>query len=402
MKSIAQLLLAVAVLASGTAHAQGLLSLGQSRDYKENVPLTFRVTAGGGYDSFSYKNAAPGLGDVSSWFYRGGVGLTFADVQKTTKWDINADFGAVRYTGKTETGDDLFYDARAAINFSTEVTRRLTVSDSFYLTYEAEPDFGAGVSIGRRAGQYLYGYNNFNVAYAWSERLSSTTGYTINGIKYMDDNTIASLEDRITHTFAEALSYKLSRTTALSVEYRYATTNYNNDTPGVPSPDYHSHFLLAGIDQAWSTTTRAGLRVGAEFYESERTSKTAPYVEGSISHNISRNTNVRLYGQVGFDGSELGSYDSRYSYRTGITASNQVTRDLTATGGVHYVHSTFSGNDTVTGYSENEVNLSLGLNYSITRNVGVEAGYSYTTIGSDIDIRDYDRHHVNFGLNATF
>lgn len=402
MKSIARLLLAAAVLAPCMTHAQGLLSLGQNRDYKENVPLTYRISAGGGYDSFSYKNSAPGLGDVNSWFYRGGVGLTYADVQRTTKWDINADFGAVRYTDKTETGDDLYYDAKAAINFSTEVTRRLSVSDSFYLTYEAEPDFAAGASIGRRAGQYLYGYNNLNVAYAWTERLSSNTGYTINGIKYMDDNTVASLEDRITHTFSEALVYKLSRTTSVSAEYRYATTNYNHQAPGVPSPDYHSHFLLAGVDQAWSDTTKAGLRVGAEFYESERTSKTAPYLEGSISHNVSRNTNVRLYGQIGFDGSELGAYDSRYSYRTGLTASNQVTRDLTATGGVHYVHSTFGGNSSVDGFSENEVNLSLGVNYNITRNVGIEAGYSYTTISSDIDIRDYDRHHVNVGLNATF
>ena len=402
MTSLHQLLLAATILAAGQAPAQGLLSLGQNRDYKENVPLTFRLTAGGGYDSFSYKQKAPGLGDVESWFYQGGVGLTFADVQHTTKWDVNADFGAVRYTGRTETGDNLYYNARAAVNFSTQASRRLSVSDSFYVTYEAEPDFGAGVSIGRRAGQYLYGYNSFNVAYAWTERLSSTTGYTINGIKYMDDNTIASLEDRLTHTFSEALSYKLSRTTSLTAEYRYATTNYNHAASGLPSPDYHSHYLLAGVDQAWSNSTNAGLRVGAEFYESERTSKTAPYVEGSISHNISRTTNVRLYGQIGFDGSELGSYDSRYSYRTGITASNAVSKDLTVTGGAHYVHSTFAGSGVVDGFSENEVNLSLGLNYSITKNVGVEAGYSYTTIASDVDIRDYDRHHVNLGLNATF
>lgn len=402
MKSLAQLLLAVAILTPGISRAQGLLSIGQSRDYKENVPLTFRLSAGSGFDKFTYKNPPPGLGDVNSWFYSGGIGLTYADVKRITKWDISADFGAVRYTGETETGDRTNYSARVGVNFRTEVSRRLSVSNNLFFTYEAEPDFGAGVSIGRRAGQYIYGYDSINVSYAWTERVSNNTGYTISGIRYMDDNTVASLEDRLTHTFAEALSYKLSRTTSISAEYRYATTNYNHQADGVPSPDYHSHFLLAGIDQAWSDTTKANLRLGAEFYESKRTKQTAPYVEGSITQAVSRTTNLRFYGQVGFDGSELGAYDSRYSYRTGITASNQIARDLTLTGGVHYVHSNFKGNSQVTGFSQNEVNLSVGLNYSISRNVGVEAGYSYTTIASDVDMQDYDRHHVNLGLNATF
>ena len=48
MKSLHQLLIAATILAAGQAHSQGLLSLGQNRDYKENVPLTFRLTAGGG------------------------------------------------------------------------------------------------------------------------------------------------------------------------------------------------------------------------------------------------------------------------------------------------------------------------------------------------------------------
>ena len=404
MKSFAHLLLAGAALVSTQAHGQGLLAIGQNQDYRQNIPLTFKVTAGGGYDNFHYKNPSPGQQDVSSFYLQGGLGLNYAESDRVTKWNVDTSFSALRYLDDANLGDKLYYNARAAFNITSDISRRLKVTDNFYLAYEIEPDFATGASAGVRAGQYLYGYNNFAVAYAWTERFASTTGYTIDGIHYMDDTLGTSFENRISHIISQQFSYKKSRTTTLTAEYRYGITNYQNQptTAGVANADYRSHYLLAGVDQAWSNTTTGSLRAGAEFYESDRASKTAPYVEGSVNYALSRQTMVRWYGQAGFDGSQLGQYDSRYSYRTGITASNKVSDKLSVNAGVHYVHSSFKGNIIVPSASENELNLTAGINYSITKNIGVEASYSHTTISSDANFGDYNRNHVSLGLNATF
>jgi hypothetical protein len=273
--------------------------------------------------------------------------------------------------------------------------------DNFYAAYEMEPDFTIGVSNAIPSGQYFYGYNNFAVSYAWSERLATTAGYTISGIKY-EDQSLSQLEDRISNLFSLQFSYKLSRRTALTAEYRFEHTNYTDYPGNQTSPNYTAHYLLIGVDQAWSPTLTASARVGAEFYDSERTKDTAPYLEASLVYALSRLSTLRWYNQLGFDGSQLGGYDSRYSFRTGIIASRQFTEKFSGNVGLNYVYSNYQGNDTLPGANENEVNASVGVNYKFTRKLSVQASYTFTTISSDISFNDYDRHYTTVGLNASF
>jgi len=398
------LLAAGAFLGCGSVHAQGLLAIGQNSDYPENIPLTYTVSVGGGFDRIEYETLDPNAEDVDSYFLQGGIGAVYGVNDRTTKWNIGLDFGAIQYLDDAEREEDLFYNARAAFNITHQVNRRLTISDNFYLTYEIEPDYGVGVSTGRRDGQYLYGYNNASVAYAWSERVTTTTGYTVDGIRYLDDDVTAEFEDRLSHTISQQVSYALSRTTTLTAEYRYRITNYDGNPEELEGEDrdFSSHFILVGLDQAWSERLTASLRAGAEIYESDRKSETAPYVEGAVNYALTRKTAVRAYVQSGFDGSELGLYDSRYSIRTGLTASHQFTQRLTGYTGVHYVFSQFEGSDEIEDSDENEFNASLGLNYNFWNNLSLDANYSFTTIDSDISSRNYDRNRVHVGLNATF
>lgn len=399
MKPYFAMISAAVLLATAQAPGQGLLTIGQRADYPQNVPLTFNVTAGGGYDRIDY---GPGIEDVDSFFTYGGVGVLYGHDDRVTQWNIGADFGALYYFDDAGLEDDLDYNARVSFNIAHRLSRRLSVSDNLYFTYETEPDYGVGASSGRRAGQYVYGYNNLAVSYAWSERVSTTTGYVVEGIRYTDSDELGEFEDRVSHTFSQQVSYALSRTTDLVGEYRYRITDYRNTPDGEVNPDYTSHFILAGVDQAWSERTNVSFRAGAEIYESDRTDETAPYAEGSIAYAVSRQTTARFYGQIGFDASELGSYDSRYSYRTGIVADHQFTSRLAGSAGVHYVHSDYEGNDRIESGTQDEVNASVGMSYNFWSNLSLDANYSFTTISSDTEFSDYDRHRVSLGLNATF
>lgn len=392
---------------ASAAHSQGLLALGQSADYEENVPFTYILHVAGGYDRIEYSGLSDQLDDVESYFIQTGVGVLYGNNDRVTKFNVGAEFSTIYYLDSAERDEDLFYNARLTFNISHEVSRRLTIGNNFYAVYEIEPDYGAGITTGRRDGQYIYGYNNTSIAYAWTERLATTSGYTIDGVHYVDDDLLAKMEDRLSHTFSQQVSYALSRTTKLTAEYRYKITNYDSppseiEGQDIINPDFTSHYVLAGIDQAWSDRLSASVRAGAQFYQSDRKDDTAPYIEASLNYAVSRQTNVRFYGQAGFDGSELGLYDSRYAYRTGVVASHQFTQRLKGQTGVHYVHSEFDGNELVDSANENQINASLGFSYNFWQNLSLDANYSYTTLTSDIDSRDYDRHRVNLGLNATF
>lgn len=399
MKPYLYLLLAGVLLTGKSAHGQGLMSIGQRPDYTESTPLTFNATVGGGYDRTEYGNSE--LGSYDSFFINGGIGAIYSANDRVTPWSASADLGVIQYLDDPSNSDDLYYTARVAFNIKHEFSRRLSVVDNLYFTYDAEPDYGIGASSGRRSGQYVFGHNDLSLGYAWSERVATTTSYTVEAIKYTDSDEFGAYEDRVSHTFSQDVQYALSRTSKLVLEYRFRITDYDNPPEGLANPDYTSHYLLAGLDQEWSERLTSSLRAGAEMYESDRKSETAPYVEASLSYALSRRTMARAYVQGGFDAAELGDYDSRYSIRTGVTATHQVTDRVTASAGLHYVHSDYEGG--VTGDAgEDEFQAALGMRYNFWNNLSLDAGYSFTTISSDTEFGDYDRHRVNVGLNATF
>lgn len=393
------LLLSITGVISLTAQVkgQGLLELQNQGELRESQPLTFTVGAGSGYDRLNYKSNTGGAEDIDSLFIHGGVGVQYAEADKRTPWSIGADFGTLYYLDDAPGSDDTYYNARVVVNLVHQASQRLKLANNFYVTYEVEPDFAVGASTSLRNGQYFYGYENFAVSYAWSERMSTTTSYTVDGIRY-EDGEVGRFEDRLSHVVAQQFSYALNRKTKLVGEYRYRITDYDS----APN-DYTSHYALVGVDQAWSERTSGSIRAGAEFYESDRVSETAPYFEIGIDHATSKKTSVHFYGAVGFDGAELGDYDSRYAYRTGVTANHRVTDRLTLNGGLHYVYSDYKGNgDTTKDVNEQQVNASAGLAYRLWHNVSMDAQYSYTLLGSDDSTREYDRNRVSVGLSAQF
>jgi long-subunit fatty acid transport protein len=385
---------AALILGSAAASAQGLLSIQQGADFTDLPPVTITAAAGGGYDSIGYSSAA--LEDVDSAFLQGTVGVTYAKQSEISPYMIDLTGGVVQYLDDADNQTN--YSGRLTANVTYNITPRLTISDNFFLTYEVEPNFGfGGSSTNRRNGQYLFGYNNLNVSYAWSERFSTVTSHTIDGIKY-DDSTIGSQEDRFSHILSQQFRYSLSERNKAVLEYRYRTTMYDRQ-----GADFHSHFFLAGIDRAWSERSTVGFRAGAEMYSSDRQDKTAPYFEATLGHQVSDKTTLNGYASVGYDGAELGNFASRYSYRTGVAARHSVSEKLRLNGGLDFIHSRFDGQEGgPTGFNENQINATAGVGYSITDTIAVNANYSYTVINSGQDLRDYDRSRVFLGLSSSF
>lgn len=380
-----------------TASGQGLVAVQNfSGDFETDKPLTWSLSGRGGYDSLNYKVGSPFLQDFESYYIQGGVGATYADADPTTPWNVAFDLGAIHYLDDIPRYDDTFYNARLAFNIVHQLSERLKVSDNFYVAYESQPNIATGGSTTLYNGQYLYGFNNFNVSYAWSQRFSTTTSHTIDGISY-EDGSVSGLEDRLSNLIAQQFTYAISKRTSVTAEYRFRMTNYRYRS----DVDSQSHFVLAGIDHAWSERFTGSFRAGAEFFKSDRTNSTAPYAEMALNYQVAKQTQAQWFGSLGFDGAELGAFDSRYALRTGLNVSHQINKRLAVNGGAAYSYSDFDAGG-VGDVTEHSVSLSAGLSYYLLENVALDARYSYSILRSDDAMREFDRNNVSLGVTASF
>ena len=399
MRSIVITIAAAALLAVSalSASAQGLVAVqNYSGNHDRDQPVTWSLGGRMGYDSLNYSVGSPFLQDFESYYLQGGIGVTYAEADPTTPWNVAFDLGAIQYLDDIPRYDDTFYNARLAFNIVHQLSQRLKISDNFYLAYEAQPNLASGATTTLYNGQYLYGFNNFNVSYAWSERFSTTTSYTVDGISY-DDDLVSAMEDRLSHLVAQQFSYAITRRTSLVAEYRFRQTNYMNRS----DIDSQSQFALAGVDHAWSERFTGSFRAGAEFFRSDRASSTAPYAEIALNYEVARQTSAQWFGSLGFDGAELGAFDSRYSLRTGLNVDHRLNKRLGVNGGLAYAYSDFDAGG-AGDVSEHSVSVSAGLSYSILENVALDARYTYSLLRSDDAVREFDRNNVSLGVTASF
>ena len=394
--------LAIMALVGSTAfatssQAQGLLGIGATdEDFESGLPFTATISADFGWDS----NATASSGDKDeSAYVRGGIGTRWLTGNRRTSATIGASFSTIYYfDGLEGAEDDVFYNARASVDFRHHASRRLTLGNNFYYTYEIEPDYTIGESASRRTDQYHYFYNSTWASYAWSRRVSTVARYTLSGVYYEDD-IVSSSEDRLTQTGSLEGRYLLNRLTTLVGEYRLQHSNYDAN-----QRDYLSHFALAGLDHSFSRDLRGTVRVGAEFRDSDAYgTDTTPYGEFALRYFPNRESSWHWITRIGNEDSELSNYQQRFSYRTSLSYNRVLTQRLRTNFGITYVHTDFEKSDfNFNDYNEDIIALNLGLSYRLMSNFDVNAGYYFTAVDSGQESREYDRHRVSLGGSMTF
>ena len=387
-------------LLSGAAHGQGLLSIGSNTDdfEQEDIPLTWTASGYLGYDS---NINSIDIAEESSVYLQAGIGTQWSGGSRTTRYSLGASASVLYYFDEVTLNDDenIFYSVRLQGSVVHRASRRLTLSDSFYATYEYEPNQQIGASVSRRTDQYFYLYNNAALSYAWTRRFSTVANWRVSGIIYDGDDT----EDRWTNLLGFQSRYMWTRATTLVGEYRFAMTDYDDGRA-----DYTSNYILAGIDHLFNRVTMGSIRVGAEFRDNDNyDSATSPYVEASLVQQLNEGFSLRWAARYGLEDSELGSFETRTSYRMGVTAQYEFNPRLTGTAGVTYVHSEMEDSFApgVSDGDEDFFGVNLGLSYLLYSNLRLEGGYSFGSLDSGVDSgvsRDFDRHRVNVGVSATF
>lgn len=386
-------LLSVASLAilSSSAHAQGLLSLGQRDEFEKKLPFSVTVGLGAGWDSNVNLSHSD---EQDSIFYKASLIAEYSTGDRRTSYSFGLTYNPFYYADAPEGIDD--FQQSGSINFALRhrATPRLTITDNLYFAYEFEPNYQIGTSVARRTQPYVYGYNNLGVAYAWTKRFSTVSGYTISGIDYDDDSEAG--ENYLTHLFSQDFRYAFTKVTTGVLTYRYGITEYDNNFG-----DYTSQYFLAGVDHSFNRRTTGSIRGGVEVRDRDNGgSSSNPYVEASFSHSVAKQTYVRWYGRYGFEDADIGNSTERNSLRTGVSVQQRFTNRLAGNIGANYIHDSFEGGSD--SFDDDIVEVSLGLDFNVYRNLVLNAGYSFTTTSSDVENREYDRNILSLGMTAKF
>ena len=396
MNNILKSIITLSTLSVGsTAFGQGLVSLRPDRDeFERKLPFTVTVDVSAGYDSNT--NLSPNDAH-SSGFIQAGIGAQTRGGDRRTSYGLSASYGGFYFLDAAPGTNDYLQSARLSFNVRHKFSERTSLTDSAYVAYEFEPNYAIGAGTTRRSQEYLYYFNNLSLSHAWSRSFSTVTGYTFTGMDYQD--SVQDGENFFTQMFHNEFRYALSKLTTLAVDYRFAIASYDNGFG-----DYTSHYLLAGLDHSFSRRTFGTFRVGAERRDRDNGgASNNPYFEGNLSYRAAKQTTLNAYMRYGFEDSSVGSFQSRESWRTGLTVDHGLTDRLRATAGVHYIHDSFdnsAGSDF--DFDDDVFSVSIGLGYALYKNISLTSSYGYTTATSGNAAREYDRHNVSLGVRASF
>jgi hypothetical protein len=367
-------------------------------------PLPFKLSldVGGGYDDNVTTSKAFKHGSA---FTNGDLGITYDFGSPRTKLSLGTGAGVTYYFDNVKipgvsTND---YDINAYLKFSLvhQASERLTLSTVDYLTYQTEPDFSMAQGLNRRGGNYFFTDDKFTANYLWSPRFATATSYTLGALHY-DDYAVGFFEDRWENTFGNEFRFLLAPPTTLVAEYRFELVTYEHI-----ARDSNTHFALGGIDHTFDPRLNVSLRGGAEFRDyQDGGDKTSPYFEGTLNYVVGKQTTVSWINRYAIEESDVFLSQGRETFRTGLAIKHDLTARITGTLGAYYEHDdyqSFTQTGIFTpGFTEQSLDLAFTLRYAITRYLGVQAGYNYTDVWSDIGAREYTRNRYWGGLNLIF
>lgn len=374
-----------------------------------------------------------------SWFTNAGIALTYDFGSPRTQLSLQVGGGATYYWEHLR-GDNQDYDVNAYVSLSLlhKVSPRFTINATIYATYQTEPDFTLALGLNRRSGNFLYTQDKFTATYLWTPRFATATSYTFGALRY-DDSAIGLFQDRIENTFGNEFKFLLWPTTSLVAEYRFQLVNYDREgdvivpaQPAIPAHftivdgmlvfvpfqpavaaqllqrDSTTHYVLGGFDHSFSPRFNASFRGGAEFREftDANDSRSSPYFEGTLNYALGKNTSLSWTSRYAIEESDVLLNPSRTTFRTGLRAKHNITPRITANLGAYYQRDDYDEVNTLTtvasSFTEEAFDLAFSVRYAVTRNFGIEAGYTHTDVWSDVFLREYSRNRYWAGLNVIF
>src|SRR6266446_8934437 len=306
--------------------------------------------------------------------------------------------GGITYYFDHPGGHDKDTNAYLGLSLTHKASRRMTLSLSLFASYQTQPDLSTNLGSNQQLGSFVHSTDTISLAYSWLPRFSTITSYTFGLLKY--DSSAGSLQNRMEYTFGEQFRYLLWPATTGAAEYRFGIIDYET------APlDSTTNFLLAGLDHTFTPRLRASFRGGVELRSSESNGfQPGPYFESTLTY-ILRRGSVIWTNNYSIEEADAPGASARPSFRTGLTLNYGLTRRLSGSLALFYVH---GGNQSGGGLSymgsstEDTIDIGPSLHYFINRRLSADVGYHYTEVESGSVFGSYSKNNYFAGLNFNF
>ena len=333
------------------------------------------------------------------------LGLKFDTQQVTRRSLFTLDLtGSVdHYWDRPTIDSSNDYSGSLTLAYVYNLTPRLSASLTANIAYISQPDFtrlNTPDRIGAAgAGDLVNALARANVTYRWTPRFTTVFSVGENGITFVDQTSANAVNgDSYETTLSAEARYLWKPRYTLLAEFRHVLINY----PDSASLNSTTELLLVGTELRLSARLSATVRLGESIriFDESGGSSSSPYGEALLAYRVGPTSSFQWNSRFGFEeppgvGSEV------LSYRTTLNYSKSFTPRLSLGTGITGI----SRNISFTGAedeSEQTIDANIGLEYRYSRQLTLNANFSFTKIITTNGFRDYDRSRIFIGAEYEF
>jgi len=352
-----------------------------------------------GYDSNGFQapdNAQTAIPQEQQGSFTSGVGLhldmQWANAHSIFTLDVN---GTGTYYWNRDEDKTLFNIPTFALLYSRQLNPRTQLAVNLSLNYLSQADYSnLYASQNGGGGDYLTASSKIDVTHKWAPHFSTDTSVAVNLLYYPQGNegviplgsgTNAS-SSQLDITIGNAFQFATSPRLTWVVEGRYGlqevldNSTLNSDTL----------YFLAGLDWIWLRHVTTSVRAGATSRKSDTFgNSTSPYFEASGNIKTGRHSSLNLNARYGFEFTDIGGNDSP-SFRVGLSYQQVLGRRLSGSAGIGYVNGASTQFDSSSS-STTAVDVTMGLQYQVSRHFSWDARYTFTQSDSSSGQQNYSR-----------
>ncbi|MEI6278380.1 MAG: outer membrane beta-barrel protein [Verrucomicrobiae bacterium] len=366
--------------------------------FLEGTPLKFSAALREGYDSNCFTTRT---NPTKSFYTNVAAGVSYAFGGPRLQLTTSLGAGATYYY--TRPGDKMDYNGQFTLNAVYRLTPKMMISFGTAIAYLAQPDTNIIGGTNRVNGDYIYNNTTLDLAYQWSEKFSTVTGYQIYANRYMEQSLNDTLSF-VSQTIKQSARWLLLPKTTVLVEYRANPIYY----PGGAGLNSFGNFALVGFDQVFNPRFKWTARLGVEQRFNQNpidgnSTYFGPYGESNLSYQFGPASTLSWNARYGTEPSGLTNVTQRQTFRTGLNVVHAFTPRITGNLGLGFEMDYFNQQSVINTFSETILDMTAGLNFKINRTVSLSAGYQFVSVYAPKNINfEYTRNVAFAGVNLAF
>jgi len=209
---------------------------------------------------------------------------------------------------------------------------------------------------------------------------------------------VEQLSDFDSWTVGVQATYLWKPKWTLLTEFRYTLTRYPQNAP----LDSTTQYALVGGEFALNPRLTGSLRFGAAMKSFDSGGKqTSPYAETTTVYRSTARSTVTWTNRFGFE-EPFSVGDERLVYRSSIQYLYAFTPRLRGSAAVNLIHELDTNGATGLDVAQDTFDATVGVDYQWTKDLSVNASYSFTLLNSNIEFTSYYRNRISVGASYAF